>query len=212
MIVSRLSSFFVLAFLCGLSSWAQHYDGQKGFSVYQKYDKTFITSDLRGKHGASLGFGSANVSPQQTFEPKIGGHLGYNYIVLRKRKRVFAISEVLRDEVTMGFGLHLSVFQNKEWFLNAVYLNPLFSMRGKIISLYWFSEVGFGLHRSPAKLEKDAGLSLNWSLEPLRIRFGKSPLNLCFNVNLDLGSSFLSKNRIVLTSMGTLRYYIYKKK
>jgi hypothetical protein len=191
---------------------AQEYDGFKGTGTYQRYDKTYINPNLRGKHGFSLGGGIANVSPLNTFGPEYGGHVGYNYLILYKRKRVFGIKEVIRDEVKMGFGAHLYFWSNKEWTLTATYLNPLISMRGKLISLYLFNEVGFGLHSAPAKAEIPEGLRFNLSFEALRIRFGKSPLNLSFTGFYDVSNALLSKNRMDLSVAATLRLYIYKRK
>ena len=193
------------------SCCAQEYDGLKGFSTFQKYDKTYISPDLRAKHAVSLGGGAGLLSPQAEVDPTFGGHLGYNYIIYKKRKRLFGIKETLRDEVHMGIGAHLTVFANKEWFFSINYLNPLVSLKGKFLSLYFLNEIGIGAHSSPVKNEVEAEVDLNLSLELLRLRFGKSPLNICLTGYFDAGRSMFSKERMDVAAALTLRYYIQSK-
>lgn len=191
---------------------SQDYDGIKGFGVYHEYDKSYISPDLKAKHSVSLGITGALLSPHyDDFAPVPGGHLGYNYIIYKKRKRLFGIKEVERDEIKMGFGVHLSVYSNKEWFFNINYLNPLISKRGKFLSFYFINEFGLGVHSSPAKLDYEPAVDFNLSLEFMRIRFGKSPLNLCFTSYFDPKGSFFSKERINLNGAISLRYYIQSK-
>ena len=201
----------LLLLLSSFQALAQEYDGFKGRGVYTQYDKTYINPEIRGKHGVSLGFGVASVSPLNTFDPQWGVHVGYNYILMEKRKRIFGIKEVWRDEVKMGFGSHFYHWQNGEWYFNINYLNPLFALRGKLLGFYFFSEYGIGIHRAPEKLEEPSKVRFNVSIEALRIRFGKSPLHLHFTAHYDAGSALLSKERMDLAFSTTLRYYIYKR-
>lgn len=190
---------------------AQDYDGYKGKGSFQPYDKAYINPSYRGKHGASLGLAYASVSPLNSFDPQWGINLGYNYLMLYKRRRIFGIKEVFRDEIKMGFGLHLHYFFNSEWYLHANYVNPTISLRGKLFSFYFFNELGLGLHRSPPKLDSPSKVRFNVSFEALRIRFGKSPLNLAFMGFYDAGSALLSKDRMDLAITTKLSYYIYDK-
>ena len=204
-----------MLFIFSVSSkkaFVQQYDGNKGSSAYQKYDKSYISPDLKGKHSVSIGVSGALLSPHyDDIVPVPGAHVGYNYIIYKSRKRLFGIKEVERDEVKMGLGAHFSIFANKEWFFNINYLNPLVSLRGKLFSLYLINEIGLGLHSSPAKLEKGPEIDLNLSLELLRIRFGKSPLNICLTGYFDPAGSFFSKERVDLNGVVSLRYYIQSK-
>ena len=193
-------------------SFGQQYDGFKGTSGFSRYDNTHISPDSKGKHGASVGFTFGNLHPQNDFIPRFGGHIGYNFILMKKRKRVFGIKEVSRDEPKWGIGAHLTVMSNSEFFFTVNYMNPLFSMRGKLLSLYWLGEYGIGFHNAQPTLEDPGGMRLNLSLEVLRIRFGKSPLNLTFTGHYDGGNRLLSKKRMNVASLVCLRYYIYKKK
>lgn len=194
-------------------SVAQHYDGMRGVSTFKKYDNGYISPDMRGKHSVSLGINAAVSSPFNSLtRPQFGGHLGYNYLLIVKRKRFFGIKENSRDEIKMGFGLHLTVLQNKEFFMTANYFNPFIGAKGKVFSLYLFNEIGIGVHRSPITIESPASLGFTASLEVLRLRFGKSPLNLHLTMNYRTSNSLLAKDQLMISFMGGLRYYIYKKK
>jgi hypothetical protein len=211
----RFLSFLVLLVVFSVNSkitFGQNYDGLKGYGVYQKYDKSYISPDLKAKHSVSLGFSGGLLSPHyDDLKPAPGAHVGYNYIIYKKRKRLFGIKEVERDEIKMGFGAHLTVFSTKEWYFNVNYLNPLISKRGKLLSFYFINEFGLGLHSSPPKLEAETEIDFNMSLEFMRIRFGKSPLNLCFTAHFDPKGSFFEKQRVELDGIVSLRYYIQKK-
>lgn len=210
----RLFFILLIAFVLNSNfSVAQHYDGMRGVSTFKRYDNGFISPDMRGKHSVSLGLNAAVNSPFDSLtQPLIGGHLGYNYLLIIKRKRFFGIKENSRDEIKMGFGFHLTVLQNKEFFMTANYFNPFIGAKGKALSLYLFNEVGLGIHRSPMTTESPSSLGFTASLEVLRIRFGKSPLNLHLTMNYRTSNSLLAKDRLMMTFMGGLRYYIYKKK
>ena len=190
---------------------AQEYDGFKGKGVYQPYDKTYTNPSLRGKHGGSAGVSFANVSPITPFSPQWGFNVGYNYLLLYKRKRLVGIKERTRDEIKMGFGAHFYYFFNKEWYLNFNYFNPFIAIRGKVLGVYFFSEYGIGFHHAPQKMEDPPKTKFNVTIEALRFRFGKSPLNLSFRAHYDAGSALLSKNRMDLAFSASLTYYFYKR-
>jgi hypothetical protein len=217
-------SLAVLILLLGVQSYAQEYDGLKGYGTYKKYDKSYIHPKLRGKHSLSLGMIGAISSPimdanendsipdnGSNFNPTVGVHVGYNYLFVKKRKRIFGGLEKYRDEITSGFGFHLSILSKGEYFIMANYYNPFFSLKGKMLSFYFLNEYGLGIHQPRLN---DNGLiekkKLNIAIEFLRIRLGKSHLNLHFTMNYHWDNDLFGKDRIKMGFMGGLRYYIYK--
>jgi len=213
----------IAALLFGAQSFAQEYDGLKGYGVYKKYDKSYINPKLRGKHSVSLGAIAAISSPiisandnglsneESNFSPALGFHIGYNYLFVKKRKRVFGGLEKFRNEVTSGFGFHTSILAGGEYFIMANYYNPFFSLKGKLLSFYFLNEYGVGLHQpKPDFNGLEEKKKFNISIEFLRIRLGKSHLNLHFNMNYHWGNDLFGKNRIKMGFLGGLRYYIYK--
>jgi len=214
----------IIIFLFGIQSYAQEYDGLKGYGIYKKYDKTYINPKLRGKHSVSLGAIGAISSPlininevdglsngSSSLSPTVGAHLGYNYLFIKKRKRVFGGLERYRKEITSGFGFHMSFLTKGEYFIMANYFTPFFSLKGKLLSAYFLNEYGIGVHQP--KINAD-GLKekkkLNISIELLRIRFGKSHLNLHVTTNYHWDNDLFGKNRINMGFLTGLRYYIYK--
>ena len=213
----------IIVLLFGAQSFAQEYDGLKGYGVYKKYDKTYINPKLRGKHSVSLGVIGAISSPiikvdgnslgngELNFNPTVGAHLGYNYLIVKKRKRIFGGLEKFRNEITSGFGFHLSVLSKGEHLIMVNYYNPFFSLKGKVFSAYFFNEYGVGLHqpRLNENGEKEKK-KFNISIEFLRIKFGKSHLNLHFTMNYHWDNDLFGKNRINMGFLSGLRYYIFK--
>jgi len=194
-------------------SWAQTYDGMKGYSVYHRYDKSFVTPDLRGKHAVSFGMIMSGNSPfGDEFKPNYGIHLGYNYLIFykRKKKKLFSKKSKFHDEIKAGLGLHLSVLSHHEFLFTAKYFTPLLPIRGKLMSWYIFSEYGLGLHKLPTTIISTGAMKVNFSLELFRIRIGKTPLNLHFTTNYALSNNLMVKEPIDLGFVGGLRYYFYK--
>lgn len=214
----------IIVLLFGVQSYAQEYDGLKGYGVYHQYDKSYISPTLRGKHSISLGAIGALSSPigksdgadslnqsGASLNTSIGFHVGYNYLIMKKRKRIFGGLEEYRDEVKSGFGVHLSFLTKGEFFFMANYFNPFFSLKGKALSFYFINEYGIGVHKP--KMEEDEiadGLKLNLSLEAIRIRLGKSHFNLHLTVNYHANNKLFGKERIKMGFTAGLRYYIYK--
>lgn len=193
-------------------SYAQTYEGLKGYGVYKPYDKSYINPEIRGKHCISLGgIGAINTPFPNDFEPTFGVHVGYNYLVLEKRKRLISHKKKMRTEIKHGLGLHVNVLQNQELYIMATYTNPLFSLRG-LLGFYFFSEYGLGIHKSPTLENQETFTRFNASVEVIRIRFSRSPLNIHFTTNYSLQNDLLGKNRLDVGFMGGLRYYFYKVK
>jgi hypothetical protein len=188
------------------------YDGMKGNSIYKKYDKSYINPDTRGKHAASLGGMATITSPVSDVAIGWGAHVGYNYLIIKKRKRFFGIKESFRDEPRAGFGAHFTLVQGGQFYLMANYFDPFFSIRGKLFSWYLFNEYGVGVHRYTDMETNQKVNALNLSLEVLRLRFGKSPLYLHVTTNYAAKNDFLSKKRLDVGAVAGLRLYIFKNK
>ncbi|MEZ4922391.1 MAG: hypothetical protein R2780_04400 [Crocinitomicaceae bacterium] len=189
------------------------YDGMKGQSSYQKYDKSYINPDTRGKHSVSLGVMASLTTPfDNDVVPSWAVHAGYNYLIIKKRKRIFGIKETVRDETNAGFGLHFTLMKESQFYVMANYYNPFFGVRGKLLSLYFFNEYGIGFHRFNDVELSTGKTAFNFSLEFLRVRFGKSPLYLHLTANYGVKNNLLAKERLDFGFLGGLRYYIFKKK
>jgi hypothetical protein len=188
------------------------YDGLKGQGVYKKYDNTYINPDTRGKHSVSLGVMSSLNSQTPDFVPSWAVHFGYNYLIIKRRRRLLGIKETFRDETKNGFGLHFTLLKEGEFYLMANYYDPIIALRTKVLSFYFFNEYGIGFHRYTDIDDLNSRTSLNLSLEIFRIRFGKTPLNLHLTANYAASNNFLGKERLNMGALAGLRYYIFKKK
>ena len=220
------TSLIICSTIIGQYLGAQTYDGAKGYSVYHKQDKSFVSPDLRVKHSISIGliaggnspFGSnddsengSNNSSENTMGT--GFHLGYNYLILEQKKKIKKRKNKVktRDVVKASIGFHADVLNGGEFLLTAKYYNPFLRAKGFIMTYYFLSEYGLGIHKLPTFLNDDQ-LKFNFSLELIRIRFFKTPLYLHFNTNYDLSNNFLNTDRKNLQFMGGLRFYFYKNK
>lgn len=195
-------------------SIGQTYDGMKGHGVYKKHDKSFITPDYRGKHSVSFGIvGTGNSAFTENYTPGYGVHLGYNYLIFRRRKKKRIASKKVKfhDEIKAGLGIHLGIINDKEFFFTAKYFYPILPIRGKLVSWYIFSEYGLGIHKLPTVVSPENELKMNFSLELFRIRFGKSPLNLNVTANYALSNNLFIKEPVDLGFIVGFRYYFYKK-
>ena len=204
---------FVLILLISNSLSAQNFDGlnRKGSTIYREYDKSHVSPLLRGKHGVSLGFYIGLNSPVNDFIPNPAYHIGYNYLVFKKRKRIMGHKEKYRDEVKFGFGAHLQIEPNHGTYFMLNYYNSFFSLKGRILSWYFINEFGIGIYKgNHIKEEYQDKLTGNASLELLRIRFGKSPLVLHSTLNFNLKNNMFSEEKAQLGIMFGVRYYFYK--
>lgn len=206
-----IAAILTIISLSGGALFAQ-YDGMKGQGVFNKYDQSYINPDTRGKHSVSLGFMASVTSQTSEFMPSWAAHLGYNYLIIKKRKRFLGFKETMRDEIKRGFGMHFTLLSEGQFYLTANYYDPFVGLKGKIFSLYLINEYGIGVHRYTGIDDGLNKTALTLSLEILRIRFGKSPLFLHFTANYATKNNFLGKDRLDLGLVGGLRYYIFKKK
>jgi hypothetical protein len=183
----------------------------KGFSAYKPYDKSFITNDLRRKHAVSLG-PLIGVYGQNLdiFEPNIGVHLGYNYFVIERREVKLSRKTKYRNEVKLGFGLHLNVLNENEQMLLLNFYRPLSAVKGKIFSWYFFSAYSLGWHKITNGTDDLKPNKFNFGLEVFRLRIGKLPLHLQAGINYDLSNNFLGTERLNGGFLFGLRYDIFK--
>ena len=184
---------------------------QKGFSAYKPYDKSFITTDLRGKHAVSLGpLVSVYGQDLDDFVPNFGAHIGYNYLVIERREVKFSRKTKFRNEVKLAFGLHFNLFAENEKMLLLNFYRPLSTYKGKILSWYFFSSYYLGWHNITNGNEDLKPNKFNLGLEVLRIRIGKLPLHLHAGINYDLSNNFLGTDRLNGGILFGLRYDIFK--
>ena len=204
-----------LLIIIGFYINGQTYDGMKGNGVYKKYDKSFVTPHLRAKHSISLApILSFNSPFTSDVEPSFGAHIGYNYLIFkrRKKKKLNKKKVKYKDEVKMGFGLHLGLLTQDEKLIMGKFYYPTIPIRGKALSWYLFSEIGIGAHKLSTFNGSSRPWKFNASLEIFRLRFGKSPLHIHLTGNYAVWSNNLFiKEPINLGLIGGLRYYFYKK-
>lgn len=192
---------------------SQHDFEQKGYSIYQKYDQSFVTPFLRGKHSVSIGGVASIYGPSMfSLNGNIGAHLGYNYLVIGERKLKLSKKGKTRDEVRFGLGLHCYLQRQGEFSLMGTVYRPLIKTKGRIFSWYLLSEYGLGYHKTINLPFDDKPYKIDLSVELFRLRFGKLPMYVHLTGNYALSNDFLSKERLNVGFIGGLRYYIYKNK
>jgi hypothetical protein len=205
---------FSILFTCPLA--AQTYDGNKGYSNYNKQDKSFFSPNLRAKHSISLGLISGKNTPfGKDSENYFGNgfHLGYNYLLLGQKTKIKRRNNKVktRDIIKSSLGFHIDALSGGEFLITAKYYNPMIKVKGILITYSFLSEFGLGLHKLPTVLNDDQ-LKFNFSLELIRMRFYKIPLYLHFTTNYDLSNNFLNTERKNLQFVAGIRFYIYKKR
>ncbi len=227
--------FFLVLFLSFILGGRSQFDSRfTGFSAYQKYDESFITPSLRGKHSISIGgllgiyggqvgaaFGansngsSGNLNGQSESldgSPSLGLHIGYNYLVLDRRKLKISRKDKYRDEFLFILGGHLNVLTNNEFMVMGTFYHQLLGTKGRLFSWTFFSEYGIGFHRTSTRLQLEKPLKIDLSIELFRMRFVKQPLYLFGQFCYATSNDFLSKNAANVGFYGGLRYYFYKRK
>lgn len=207
-------SILILALMVTQTLIGQGYDGNKGYGIYKKYDKSFITPDYRGKHSISFGvIGTGNSAFTEDYLPGVGVHLGYNYLVFnrRQKKRIRNKKVKFHDEIKAALGVHLGFINDKEFLFTAKYFYPILPIRGKMMSWYILSEYGLGVHKLPLVVSPENEMKLNFSLELFRIRFGKSPLNFHVTANYALSNNLFIKEPLDIGFVTGFRFYFYKK-
>lgn len=226
-----MKHFLLILFVgCSHLAFLQNGNDLQGFSAFKKYDDSFITPSLRGKHSISLGgligvYGSqtgafigaddspnGNGSASNGVTPSLGFHLGYNYLVLEQRRIKRSKKLKFRDEFALALGGHVSIFTNNEWMVMGNVYRHFFGFKSRFFSWSFFSEYGIGLHKTASFLALDKPLKIDLSLELFRMRFVKQPLYLHAQFNYATSNDFLAKDRVNVGFYGGLRYYFYKRK
>lgn len=210
-----MSPFWPMLFLTylfiGQSGFTQQNTELKGFGVYTKYDESFITPDLKGKHSGAIGPAFIMYTPNFVdLIPSIGFQAGYNYIVLKKRKIKASFKDRYREETVFGLGLNASFYREGQFSITASFYKPLIQSYGRLLSWTFLSEYGLGALRGTPPAEEPNKIRFNLNVEIFRLRIGKLPLYLHSNFDYDIQNDFLAKDRINLGISGGLRYYIYK--
>jgi len=144
--------------------------------------------------------------------PSIGLNLGYNYLVLDRRKLKSSRKGKYRDEFLLTVGGQLTIFSNNEFMLIGTIYHKLVGTNGRLFSWAFLSEYGIGLHRASNLLQLEKPLKIDLSIELFRMRFVKQPLFLFGQFNYATSNDFLGKNRANVGLYGWLRYYFYQRK
>lgn len=204
---------FVLILFYPLVVKSQNGANKQGFGIYKKYDQSFVTPDLRGKQSVSLGVISGLYGADlANFEPSVGFHLGYNYLVLGQRKLKSSRKDKYRDEIKLGLGLHVNVFTENEFMVMGTFYKPWIHTRGRLFSWDFFSEYGIGVHKTANLSNEPKPTKLNLSVQVAQMRFVKQPLFLHFHFNYAASNNLFSNERLNVGFILGLRYYIFKHK
>ncbi|NOQ72230.1 MAG: hypothetical protein GQ574_09530 [Crocinitomix sp.] len=209
--LSLISTFLICLFSTGVFAQNNPDLKQRGFSAYKPYDKSFITTDIRGKHAVSIGpLLSLYGQNMEDFDPSFGAHIGYNYLVIERREIKLSRKTKFRNEVKFGFGLHLNILDKNQQMLLLNFYRPFSAIKGKIFSWYFFSSYTLGWHKVTNGSDDIKPNKFNFGLEVLRLRFGKLPMHLHLGINYDLSNNFLGTDRLNGGVLFGLRYHIFK--
>ena len=206
---------YLIAFLTLINITCLAQEEVIGYGAYQKQDKSFITSDLRGKHAVSVGFyTSINTPLGDNSIPLFGGHIGYNYLILSKKDKYYKKRNKTKSRIIINsyLGLHFDFSTRKEYLINLKLFHPLLRAKGFLITWMLFNEIGIGVHHLPDYLNPSNSINPNLSLEILRLKFIKIPLFITATTNYDLKNDFTVPERKNVEMMFGLKYYIYKNK
>ena len=177
----------------------------------EKYDQSYITPSLRGKHSFSLGFLNVQTTPDQNLVVNQSLHVGYNFLILKQRKLILAIRDIKRTEMN-SFGLHFTLVNPEEHYLMGTFFSSFLAKKGRFISFYFFSEVGLGYHyKKNLQNFNQNRFNLSFLLEFIRFRFGRIPLYLNMSGTYALSNNLFNKTPLILGYMVGLRYYFYRK-
>ena len=206
---------YLIAFLTLINITCLAQEEVKGYGAYQKQDKSFITSDLRGKHAVSIGFyTSINTPLGDDLIPLLGGHFGYNYLILSKKDKYKKKKNKTKSRILIDsyLGFHFDFSIKNEFLINLKLYHPLIRAKGFLFTWLLFNEIGIGVHHLPDYLNPSNSVNPNLSLEILRLKFIKIPLFITATTNYDLKNDFTVPERKNIEMMFGLKYYIYKNK
>lgn len=181
-------------------------------SSLERYDNSFITPSLRGKHSLSLGVVNVQSTPDANIgTPEQALHIGYNYLILQKRKLVLALKDKYRTEMN-GIGMHLTYVNSNEHYLMGTFFHTYLAKKGRFISFYFLSEYGLGYHykRDLQNFGKNK-LNISILLEFLRFRIGRIPLYMNFAGTYAITNNLFNKTPVVLGYKVGIRYFLFDK-
>lgn len=181
-------------------------------SSAKKYDASYITPSLRGKHSLSLGYVNVQTTPDANIDdPEPSLHIGYNYLILQERKLVLALKDKYRTEMN-GIGMHFTYVNSGEHYFMGSFFHTYLAKKGRFISFYFLSEYGLGYHykRDLQNFGKNR-TNISILLEFLRLRVGRIPLYMNFAGTYAITNNLFNKTPIVLGYKVGLRYYLFDK-
>lgn len=202
---------FIFSMLLCTSLFSQEKRGNILSFEKEKYDQSYITPSLRGKHSFSLGFMNVQTTPDQNLTVNQSVHLGYNYLILSERKLFLALKDIDRTEMN-SLGVHFTYVNPREHYFMGTFNSSFLAIKGRLLSFYFLSELGLGYHYK-RELE-DFGqnkLNVSFLVDFVRFRPGRIPLYLHLSGTYALSNNLFNKTPIILGYMVGLRYYFYRK-
>ena len=166
---------------------------------------------------------------------QIGFSLGYHFIFLKKKKLSFfkkkrnefsslslyftpffgLIDDDTPEHIINSFSPNKKPYHNSQLEFKLTYSNPSISYRGRLVSFYLLNEIGMSLSIRNKTLyikSENQKSKLFFSLDPLKIRFGKSQLFLTTNISVALDNNPLQRKKIEANFQSGLQLYIFKQK
>jgi hypothetical protein len=204
----------VIIFFFNFYSFSQKTES-RGYSAFQKQDKSFITSNLRGKHAVSFGIYNSNNAPfNNNLISLFGLHLGYNYLILSKKEKYKKKKNITKSRTIINsyIGLHFDYSTKNEFLINLKFYHPLIKAKGLIFTWLFINEIGLGIHHLPNYLNPSGITNPNFSLEILRLKINRIPLFLTASSNYDLRNNFSVPEPKNIEFMLSIKYYFFKNK
>ena len=202
---------FIFLLLAHFSLMAQGQDGRVISFDEEKYDQSYISPSLRGKHSISLGLLNVQTTPDQNLVVNQSLQVGYNFLILKERKLILALKDIYRTEIN-SIGLHFTLVNPYEHYLMGTYSSSFLAKKGRFISFYFLSEVGLGYHyKKNLKSFDQNRFNMSFLLEFIRFRVGRIPLYLNISGTYALTNNLFNKTPIIFGYMVGFRYYFYRK-
>ena len=209
--------------ILGSGTFAQETSVTTRASGFEIYDKSHISPDYRKKHAISIGGQNSFSTPldgisqydslknKDIIDWNPGFHIGYDFLILRRRVRLVSEHAKPATEIKNGWGIHFAFHQNKEFLLNTVYHRPIFKLYIPLFRFYLFNDFGLGVHYNPRfEGTSTKPVSLVLTSEVLRIRWCNSPVYLYINGAYSIRNNVLGTQTLGVSVMGGLKVYFYK--
>lgn len=192
--------------------YSQNEEGEFISFPESKYDNSYISPHLRGKHALSLGLQSVQTTPSVNLQVNQSVHLGYNYLILKERKLLLALQDKYRTEMN-ALGLHFTYVNPEEHYLMGTFFHSKLGLKGRLMSFYFLSEFGLGYHYKKDLINYNKRkTNITVMVDFVKFRFGRLPMHLNFAGTYALSNNLFNKTPIVLGYMAGIRYYFYRKK